>query len=231
MPTYNERENIGRLLPEVMGQHSHIDILVVDDNSPDGTGQVVAEAARATSRIHLLQRAGKLGLGTAYISGFQFALDHGYDLVLEMDADFSHAPGEIPRFLRAMRDGDLVIGSRYVAGGGSLGWPWHRQWLSRSANLYARLLTGLPLKDATSGYRCFRRRVLEEIGWERVASNGFVFQVEVAFRAWKLGFRLVEIPIVFANRTRGSSKLDAHIMWEGLWRLGQLRMLSRAGRL
>ncbi len=231
IPTYNEKENIARLIPEVLGQHPQIEVLVVDDNSPDGTGQVVNELARATSRVHLLSRVQKLGLGTAYVAGFQFALDHDYDLVVEMDADFSHAPGEIPHFLQAIQDCDLVIGSRYTTGGATSHWPWHRRWLSRGANCYARWLTGLPLNDATSGYRCFRRRVLAEIGLERVGASGFVFQIEMAFRAWKLGFRTAEIPIVFANRTRGKSKLDKRILWEALWRLGKLRRLSRAGRL
>jgi dolichol-phosphate mannosyltransferase len=231
VPTYNEKDNIGRLIPEVLGQHPGIEILVVDDNSPDGTGQLVAELARATSRVHLLSRREKLGLGTAYVAGFQFALDHGYELVVEMDADFSHAPGEIPRFLQAMPDCDLVVGSRYMAGGATSHWPRRRQWLSRGANRYTRWLTGLPLKDATSGYRCFRRRVLAEIGLERIGANGFVFQVEVAFRAWKLGFRTREIPIVFADRTRGQSKLDKRIVWEALWRLCKLRWLSLTGRL
>jgi hypothetical protein len=161
IPTYNEKENIDRLIPQVLGQHPQIEVLVVDDNSPDRTGQVVEELARATSRVHLLARTQKLGLGTAYVAGFQFALDHNYELVLEMDADFSHAPGEIPRFLQAIQTCDLVVGSRYMAGGAASHWPRRRQWLSPGANLYARWLTGLPLKDATSGYRCFRRRVLE----------------------------------------------------------------------
>ncbi len=231
IPTYNEKENIGRLIPQVLGQDPQIEILVVDDTSPDGTGQVVQEFARATPRVRLMQRDRKLGLGTAYIAGFCFAIKHKYEFILEMDADFSHAPGAIPAFLRAIQNCDMVIGSRYMQGGTTSHWPWHRRWLSLAANLYTRLLTGMPLTDATGGYRCFRREVLEKVNLHRVGSNGYVFQIEMAFRAWKRGFRIVEIPIVFANRTEGQSKLDRHIVWEALWTLCKLRVLAIAGRL
>jgi len=231
IPTYNERENIRRLIPQVLGQHPQIDILVVDDNSPDGTGQVVQEFAGATPRVRLMQRDRKLGLGTAYIAGFRFAIENKYSFILEMDADFSHAPGEIPAFLHAIQGCDMVIGSRYMQGGATSNWPRRRRWLSVAANLYTRLLTGMSLTDATGGYRCFRREVLEKINVHRVGSNGYVFQIEMAFRVWRQGFRIVEIPIVFANRTEGQSKLDGHIVWEALWTLCKLRVLAAAGRL
>ena len=231
IPTYNEKGNIKRLIPQILGRHPHIEILVVDDNSPDGTGQVVQEFARTTSRVHLVQRDGKLGLGTAYIAGFRFAIEHKYAFIIEMDADFSHAPAEIPTFLHTIQSCDMVIGSRYMPGGATSHWPRHRRWLSRAANLYTRLLTGMPLTDATGGYRCFRREVLERIKLHRIGSNGYVFQIEMAFRAWKQGFRIVEIPIVFANRTEGQSKLDGHIVWEALWTLCKLRVLAMTGRL
>lgn len=224
VPTYNERDNIQSLISDVLRQDPRIDILVIDDDSPDGTGTIVAELAGRIPRVHLIRRSEKLGLGTAYIAGFQFALAQRYELILEMDADFSHSPEEIPRFLKAMEGDDVVIGSRYIRGGAMPGWSAHRRHLSRAANTYIRWVTGLPLHDATSGYRCFRRQVLERIDLPRIRSQGYGFQVEVAYRIWKLGFRIVETPIIFVDRTKGNSKLSWAIIWEALWIVWRLRL-------
>lgn len=231
IPTYNERENVDRLIPQILEQTPELEILVVDDNSPDGTAVSVERFAKNTERVHLIQRPHKLGLGTAYIAGFRYALEQGYDFVFEMDADFSHDPREIPRFITAAKEADLVIGSRYIARGSSQNWPLRRRLLSQLGNLYTHILTGMSVKDATSGYRCLARSLLERLDLNRIASNGYAFQIEVAFRVWKLGLRIREIPIVFADRVAGQSKLDRHIIWEALWGLWRLRLLSLLGRL
>ncbi len=231
IPTYQERENIGQLIPQVLEQAPEVDILVVDDNSPDGTAAVVERLAETTPRVHLLKRECKLGLGTAYLAGFRFALERGYDLAFEMDADFSHDPHEIPKFIEAASEADLIIGSRYVTQGDTQNWPLRRRLLSQWGNLYAHLVTGMSVKDATSGYRCFRRVLLEQLDLDRIASNGYAFQIEIAFRVWKLGLRIREIPIVFADRMAGQSKMDRHIIWEALWGLWRLRLLALIGRL
>ncbi len=231
IPTYQERENIRRLVPRVLEQAAQVDILVVDDNSPDGTAVLAERLAEATPRVHLLKRARKLGLGTAYLAGFRFALEQGYDLALEMDADFSHDPREIPRFIEAAAEADLIIGSRYIRRGRTQNWPLRRRLLSQCGNLYAHLITGMSVRDATSGYRCFRRTLLERLDFDRIASNGYVFQIEIAYRVWKLGMRIREIPIVFADRRAGRSKLDRHIVYEALWGLWRLRLLALMGRL
>lgn len=231
IPTYDERENINQLIPQVLEQAPEAEILVVDDNSPDGTAALVETLAETTPRVHLLKRERKLGLGTAYLAGFRFALERGYDLAFEMDADFSHDPHEIPKFIEAAEEADLIIGSRYITEGDTLNWPLRRRLLSQLGNLYAHLVTGMSVKDATSGYRCFRRVLLEQLDFDRIASNGYAFQVEIAFRVWKLGLRIREIPIVFADRVAGQSKLDRHIIWEALWGIWRLRLLSLVGRL
>jgi dolichol-phosphate mannosyltransferase len=231
IPTYNERENINRLIPQVLEQTAELEILVVDDNSPDGTAASVEETAKETGRVHLIKRPRKLGLGTAYIAGFRFALERGYDLVFEMDADFSHDPREVSNFIEAAKEADLVIGSRYIAQGNTQDWPLRRRLLSQLGNLYAHIVTGMSVKDATSGYRCFRRELLEQLDFDRIASDGYAFQIEVAFRVWKLGLYICEIPIVFADRVAGQSKLDRHIIWEAFWGLWRLRLLSLRGRL
>ena len=231
IPTYNERDNIQRLIPQMLDQHPRVEVLIVDDGSPDGTGRLVEGLARTSPRVHLLQRNAKLGLGTAYIAGFQLGISLGYDLIIEMDADFSHAPGQIPRFLEAMQECDVAIGSRYVAGGATPDWPLRRRWLSRVANLYNRMVTGVPVSDATSGFRCFRREVLEQIELGRIRSKGYGFQLEMAFRVWRSGFRIQEIPITFTDRAAGRSKLDGSIVWEALWVLWKLRLLNLIGRL
>ncbi len=231
IPTYNELENIQKLVPQVLAQNSKIEILVVDDNSPDGTADAVEKMMQTTSRLHLLKRSSKMGLGTAYVAGFRFALERQYNIIFEMDADFSHDPEEIPRFLETIRDYDLVIGSRYIRGVNVVNWPMSRLLLSWLANLYTRIVTGLPLKDSTSGYKCFRRRVLEAIDLDRVNSDGYAFQIEMDFKAWKKGFRLIEIPIVFVDRDVGVSKMNSGIVREAAIMVWRLRFLSLLGRL
>jgi dolichol-phosphate mannosyltransferase len=224
IPTYNERENISRIVPAVLAQDPSIDVLIVDDGSPDGTGTIADGMAATDPRIHAIHRAGKLGLGTAYIAGFKWALARDYGLIFEMDADFSHSPERLPDFLRAAESADLVLGSRYLNGQiNVVNWPMSRLFLSYSANIYARAITGLQLFDATGGFKCFRREVLESIDLDDVKSNGYAFQIEMSFRAWKKGFRLVEIPIVFVDRTQGSSKMSKTIVREAVWMVWRLR--------
>ena len=232
VPTYNERENIRRLVDTVLRQDGRIEMLIVDDGSPDGTGQIVAELERSDPRVHLLERPRKMGLGTAYIAGFRWALENGYDYVLEMDADFSHDPAHLPQFLRAIENADLVLGSRYQQGRVTVvNWPIGRLILSYTANLYARAVTGLPVWDATGGFKCFRREVLAAIDFDRVRSNGYAFQIEMSFRAWKRRFRIVEIPIVFVDRTEGTSKMSRSIVREAIWMVWRLRWWAIRGTI
>jgi len=232
VPTYNERFNIARLIPAVLAQDPGLEMLVVDDASPDGTGAVVDAIAANNSRVHILHREGKLGLGTAYIAGFRWALERRYDLVFEMDADFSHNPERLPEFLETVKEADVVIGSRYQGGRVNVvNWPMSRLFLSYAANIYARGVTGLPIADATAGFKCFRRNVLESIDLNSVKSNGYAFQIEMSFRAWKRGFRLVEIPIIFFDRTEGVSKMSKKIFREAIWMVWRLRWWSITGRI
>jgi dolichol-phosphate mannosyltransferase len=232
VPTYNERENIRRIIDAVLRQDGRLEVLVVDDGSPDGTGEIVAELEGVEPRVHLLARARKMGLGTAYIAGFRWALDRDYAYVLEMDADFSHDPAHLPQFLRAIQDADLVLGSRYQQGRVTVvNWPIGRLILSYAANLYARGVTGLPVWDATGGFKCFRREVLESIDFSRVRSNGYAFQIEMSFRAWKRSFRIVEIPIVFVDRTEGTSKMSKSIVREAIWMVWRLRWWAIRGTI
>ena len=231
LPTYNERVNLPLIVPQILEQDPRIEVLIVDDNSPDGTGQLADELAAADRRVHVLHRHEKAGLGKAYLAGFRWALDRGYDFVLEMDADFSHDPKFLRQLLAAAKDADLVIGSRYRAGVNVINWPISRLLLSIGANQYARWVTGLPLTDSTGGFKCFRREVLESIDFEKVRSNGYSFQIEMSFRAWKKGFRLVEIPIVFTDRMEGQSKMNKRIVREAIWMVWWLRLRSVAGRL
>lgn len=231
VPTFDEAENIPRLIPAVLGQAPHLDMLVVDDGSPDGTADLVKAMQKDDPRIHLIERPGKMGLGTAYVEGFRFAIRHGYDRVFEMDADFSHDPAEIPNFLAASEKADLVIGSRYTNGVRVLNWPIKRLLLSYFANVYTRFMIGLPLHDATGGFKCYRRAVLEAISLDGIRSNGYAFQIEMSFKAWKKGFRLVEIPIVFHDRRSGFSKMSKSIVYEALFMLWRLRLRSLFGRL
>lgn len=232
IPTYNERDNITRLVPDVLAQDARLDVLIVDDASPDGTGEVADALAAADPRVHVLHRAGKLGLGTAYLEGFAWGLGQGYGYLFEMDADFSHNPTHLPQFLDAIERYDVVLGSRYLEGRVTVvNWPITRLLLSYFANVYARRVTGLPVYDATGGYKCFRRKVLESIDLSRIESEGYAFQIEVTFRAWRRGFRLGEIPIVFVDRTAGESKMSKRIIWEAVWKVWKLRFLDLLGRI
>ena len=227
VPTYNERENVARIIETVLAQDSRLNVLIVDDGSPDGTGAIVDEIAATNPRVHALHRAKKMGLGTAYLAGFKWALARDFAFVFEMDADFSHDPNHLPEFLRAIKDTDLVLGSRYRNGKVTVvNWPMTRLMLSYAANVYARLVTGLQLYDATGGFKCFRRVVLETIDLDDVRSNGYAFQIEVSFRAWRKGFRIAEIPIVFTDRTEGESKMSKRIVREAIWMVWRLRWWS-----
>lgn len=231
VPTYNESENIARIVPKILAQDARLDVLIVDDNSPDGTGQLADELATSNSRVHVLHRAGKAGLGRAYLAGFHWALERPYDFVFEMDADFSHDPAHLPEFLWAIQNSDMVLGSRYRDGKVTVvNWPMTRLMLSYGANIYARAVTGLHLGDATGGFKCFRREVLAAIPLDQVKSNGYAFQIEMSFRAWKRGFRIAEIPIVFYDRTEGESKMSKGIVREAIWMVWRLRWWGITGR-
>ena len=231
IPTYNERLNLPVIVPAVLQQDPRIEILVVDDNSPDGTGAIADALGAENPRVHVLHRAAKEGLGKAYLAGFTWALAERYDLILEMDADFSHDPKFLPELIKAAGGADLVIGSRYKAGVNVINWPMSRLLLSIGANQYARWITGLPLTDSTGGFKCFRRAVLEAIDFSRVRSNGYAFQIEMSYRAWRKGFRLVEVPIVFTDRIEGQSKMNKRIVREAIWMVWWLRLRALAGRL
>ena len=217
LPTYNEAPNVLDLAADILAIDASLEILVVDDASPDGTGDLVAEAGRREPRLHLLRRPGKLGLGTAYLAGFRHGLDHGHDRILTMDCDRSHNPRYIPELLAATSGADLAIGSRYVAGGGILNWPWHRRALSAFANAYARTLLRLPVRDCTSGFRCYRREVLAHVDPFGIRSSGYSFLEEMAWRVHRCGFRIAEVPIVFEQRTAGVSKIDSSEIWRAAW--------------
>lgn len=224
IPTYCERENIAQIIPAIM-QHDGFDVLVVDDNSPDDTAGAVRELTQQyPGRVHLLERSGKLGLGTAYIAGFTWALARDYSHIIEMDADFSHHPASLPRLIQASRHADLVIGSRYIAGGRTVNWSPIRKSISRGGSLYARVLLGLPIRDLTGGFKCFRRHVLESIDFSSVTSTGYAFQIELTWRAAQLGYHIVEVPITFAERLHGESKMSRAIFVEAMGRVVQLRM-------
>ena len=232
VPTYNECENIARLISAVLEKDPRLEVLVVDDGSPDGTADIVANMGAQDARIHLLRREKKMGLGTAYIAGFRWSLERQYDYTFEMDADFSHDPGHLPQFLRAIETADLVLGSRYRDGKVTVvNWPIKRLLLSYFANVYARIVTGLPVWDATGGFKVYRKAVLEAIDLSRVRSNGYAFQIEMSFRAWKKAFRIVEIPIVFVDRTEGTSKMSKAIVREAVWMVWRLRFWAMANRL
>jgi len=215
----------------VLAKGPHIEVLVIDDGSPDGTAQLVKSMMNGEQRLHLIERSKKMGLGTAYVTGFKFAIQNLYDFVFEMDSDFSHSPNEIPNFLKKIEECDLVIGSRYTNGVRVLNWPIQRLFLSYFANVYTRFVTGLPLHDATGGFKCYRRKVLESIDLEKIKSNGYAFQIEMSYKAWKKGFRLAEIPIVLLDRTSGISKMSRSIVREALVMLLTLRFRSIFHRL
>jgi dolichol-phosphate mannosyltransferase len=226
MPTYNERENLGAIVPEVRRHLPEADLLVIDDGSPDGTGQLADELAAKDSHIKVMHRAGKLGLGTAYVAGFKRALAEGYEYVFEMDADFSHDPRYLPELLKTVREdgADVAVGSRYVSGGGTRNWGIGRKIISRGGSLYARTILGVHIRDLTGGFQCFRRRVLESLDLDRVGSAGYSFQIEMKFRSLRKGFRVVEVPIVFVDRKVGKSKMSRQIFLEALARVWLLRL-------
>jgi dolichol-phosphate mannosyltransferase len=231
MPTYNERENLPTIVPLVLAQDSDLHVLVVDDNSPDGTGELADQLAAESQRVQVVHRAGKLGLGTAYIEGFKWALERDYEYVFEMDSDFSHNPEHIPEFLEAAREYDLVLGSRYLKGVTVVNWPMSRLLLSWFANKYARVVTGLPFSDTTGGFKCYRRKVLEGIDLDAITSEGYSFQIETSFRAWRKGFKVGEIRIVFTDRSEGMSKMSGKIIREAVWKVWWLRLLRIFGRI
>ncbi len=215
IPTYNEYDNLRPLLDQIFTYVPASDILIVDDNSPDDTGKLADEIAAQNPQVHVMHRSGKLGLGTAYIAGFKYAVEHQYDAAFEMDADFSHDPRYLPDFLKAIESADLVIGSRYVKGGGTPNWSLLRRFISGGGNIFARVMLGIPVHDCTAGYRCYRRTVLESIGLDSIESQGYAFQVELAYRVYKRGFKIVETPIIFLDRRVGKSKMSRTIFLEG----------------
>ena len=231
IPTYNELENLPKLIPIVLSQDEGIHILIVDDGSPDGTGAFVKEEMKKNDRIHLLEREKKMGLGTAYLAGFKYALQNNYDFIFEMDADFSHDPNELKNFLIAIKENDLVLGSRYINGVRVLNWPMARLLLSFFASVYTRIITGMPIKDATGGFKCFRRSVLEAIDLDKVKSNGYSFQIEMTFKAYCKGFKIKEIPIVFIDRVKGKSKMSKKIVREAVTMVWKLRLQHMFGKL
>ena len=232
IPTYNERENLPRILPLVLDEDRRIEILVVDDDSPDGTGEFAEQVARTEPRVHVLRRAAKDGLGRAYLAGFRWGLERGYRLLFEMDADLSHHPDNVPTFIAAAGLAEVVVGSRYIDGRVNVvNWPMSRLLVSYFGSFYARTITGLPVRDATGGFNCFHREVLEVLDLDRIRSNGYAFQIELKFRAFRRGFRLLEIPIVFTERQTGESKMSKRIVREAVWRVWWLRIQDLLGLL
>lgn len=231
IPTYNEAQNAEKIITEVLQQSEIVEVLIVDDNSPDGTADIVKRMMEANKRIHLLQRERKLGLGTAYVAGFKYAIQHQFDFIFEMDADFSHNPKEIPIMLGKMDQCDVLIGSRYIKGVNVVNWPMKRLILSYSANIYTRLITGMPVHDATAGFKCYKRKVLETIDLDAIRSNGYAFQIETNFMAWKKGFTIMEMPIVFVDRRVGVSKMNKKIVYEAAFMVWKLKARSMFNKL
>jgi dolichol-phosphate mannosyltransferase len=229
VPTYNERANIETSVGRVRAAVPAADLLVVDDNSPDGTGEIADKLAAEDPHVHVLHRDQKAGLGAAYIAGFRWALDRGYDVVVEMDADGSHRPEELPRLLAALADADLVLGSRYVPGGEVLNWPKSREWLSRGGNTYARLMLGISVNDATGGYRAYRAGTLRRVGLDQVESQGYCFQIDLVLRAIRAGLKISEVPITFVERVHGTSKMSRAVVAEALWRVTVWGFTGRRG--
>jgi dolichol-phosphate mannosyltransferase len=228
IPTYNEAQNIRKLITDIITEtKGEVDILVVDDNSPDGTANIVEELQKEFQNVFLLKRPNKAGLGTAYVEGFKFALQRNYEYILQMDADFSHEPKDIPRFLEEIKKCDLVIGSRYIGGVRVLNWPLSRLFLSVFANFYTKTITGMPIYDATGGFKCFRRKVLESINLSKIKSNGYAFQIEMNFKAYVKNFRICEMPIVFTDRVSGKSKMNKKIVFEAAWMVWKLGFQSK----
>ncbi|HOV93153.1 MAG TPA: polyprenol monophosphomannose synthase [Candidatus Kapabacteria bacterium] len=223
IPTYNEADNIVPLIESIKSALPSTDILIVDDNSPDGTAELVRKKMKEDDSIHLIVRQNKMGLGTAYCEGFKYALQQGYDYILQMDADFSHNPQELPRMVQEMKNADLVIGSRYISGVNVVNWPLSRLVLSYGANLYTRIITCLPVKDGTGGYKCFNAKYLKYIDIDQIRSNGYGFQIEMNYKMWKLGARIKEIPIIFEDRRSGKSKMNKSIVFEAMWLVWKLK--------
>ncbi|HYC00248.1 MAG TPA: polyprenol monophosphomannose synthase [Candidatus Limnocylindrales bacterium] len=232
IPTYNEKENVALIVPAILGVDGENEVLIVDDNSPDGTGRIADEMAAANPRIHVLHRPGKQGIGPAYRAGFQRAIELGADLIVQMDADFSHPPTSLPTFYELAGDHELVLGSRYIEGITVVNWPMGRLMLSYFGNMYAKfVLGGLPVNDATGGFKCWHRKALEAIQLDRVQSNGYGFQIEMTYRAWLLGCRIKETPIIFADRKLGTSKMHKSIALEALLMVWWLRLQAMLGRI
>ncbi|MBU0713305.1 polyprenol monophosphomannose synthase [bacterium] len=232
IPTYNEKENIKTVIEKLENLNIDLDILIIDDNSPDGTGAIIKGLQKSHKNISMIERPDKMGLGTAYVKGFRWALDKGYQYILEMDADLSHNPEDVPHLIDACKKGaDLVIGSRYCDGVNVINWPIKRLLLSYGANLYTRIITRMPVKDATAGYKCFNRKVLESIDLDRIKSSGYSFQIEMNFRAWKKGFNISEVSIIFIERSEGHSKMSKDIVWEAVFMVWKLNLLSWLGKL
>lgn len=231
IPTYNEIANIKNIITASLSQSPDLYILIIDDNSPDGTAKAVKEMMENEPHINLIERPKKMGLGSAYVQGFKYALNNDYDYVLEMDADFSHNPADIPRLLEAAKKYDVVIGSRYCQGVNIINWPFRRLLISYFASKYVRIITGMPIKDPTSGFKCFRRRVLEAIDLDSILSDGYAFQIEMNFRAWVKGFTIYEIPIVFTERKDGVSKMSRQIVWEAAWMVWRLQIMKLLGKI
>ena len=231
IPTYNEIANIKNIITASLSQSPDLYILVIDDNSPDGTAKAVKEMMENEPHINLIERPKKMGLGSAYVQGFKYALNNDYDYVLEMDADFSHNPADLPRLLEAAKKYDVVIGSRYCQGVNIINWPFRRLLISYFASKYVRIITGMPIKDPTSGFKCFRRRVLEAIDLNSILSDGYAFQIEMNFRAWVKGFTIYEIPIVFTERRDGVSKMSRQIVWEAAWMVWRLQIMKLLGKI
>ncbi|MDZ7344189.1 MAG: polyprenol monophosphomannose synthase [candidate division KSB1 bacterium] len=232
IPTYNEAGNITALIDRILRLNAAaFEILVVDDNSPDGTGDLVAQRAANEPRLHLLRRPSKAGLGTAYVAGFRYAVDHGFEVIFEMDADFSHNPDDLPRLLEKINGYDLVIGSRYATGVNVVNWPLSRLLLSVFANWYTRTITRMPIKDCTSGFKCIHRRVLEYVHLDNIASNGYSFQIELHYKIWRNGFRICEVPIVFTERSEGHSKMTRKVQWEAAFMVWRLKILDWLGKI
>lgn len=217
VPTYNEKDNLGPMVDRIRALPVPVDLLVVDDNSPDGTGELADELAKRFKQVHVLRREEKNGLGRAYVAGFQWALERGYEFIMEMDGDFSHNPDDIPKFLEAAQDADLVLGSRYCNGIRVINWPLDRLVLSMCAAQYVRWITGMRISDPTGGFKCFRRHALESIDLDMIHSNGYSFQIEMTHKLWRQGMRIQEVPIIFTDRFVGTSKMSRNIVWEALW--------------
>ncbi|MFC4032006.1 polyprenol monophosphomannose synthase [Streptomyces polygonati] len=231
IPTYNEAENIKPIVERVRESVPDAHVLIADDNSPDGTGKLADELAHADKQVHVLHRMGKEGLGAAYLAGFRWGIDEGYGVLVEMDADGSHQPEELPRLLIALKNADMVLGSRWISGGRVVNWPRSREILSRGGSTYSRLMLDVPIRDVTGGYRAFRKETLEGLGMDEVASAGYCFQVDLAWRAVKAGFHVVEVPITFVERERGDSKMSRNIVVEALWRVTAWGVGDRVGKI